>query len=85
MCVQGKTDEQREAERVKAEKEKRKMEKMAILQEKQRVKKEEEEREKERRRKRASVQSSEFGTSSTTANGGEGSHIANNGVSASEG
>ncbi|KAK5727240.1 Two-component response regulator SSK1p [Elasticomyces elasticus] len=66
---EGKTDEQREAERVKAEKEKRRMEKMAVLQEKQRVKKEEEEREKEkeRARKRASVQSSEVGGS--TANG----------------
>ncbi|KAK3117899.1 Two-component response regulator SSK1p [Teratosphaeriaceae sp. CCFEE 6253] len=60
---EGKSDEQREAERVKAEKEKRRMEKMALLQEKQRVKKEEEER-----KKRGSMQVSDFlpGT-----NGGE--------------
>ncbi|KAK5722048.1 Two-component response regulator SSK1p [Elasticomyces elasticus] len=70
---EGKTDEQREAERVKAAKEKRCMEKMAVLQEKQRVKKEEEERgkEKERRRKKASVQSSEIGSSIVNGVAGE--------------
>ncbi|KAK0943794.1 Two-component response regulator SSK1p [Friedmanniomyces endolithicus] len=47
---EGKTDEQREQERLRGEKEKRRMEKMAVLQEKARVKKEEEERERERRR-----------------------------------
>ncbi|KAK3117962.1 Two-component response regulator SSK1p [Teratosphaeriaceae sp. CCFEE 6253] len=60
---EGKSDEQREAERVKAEKEKRRMEKMALLQEKQRVKKEEEER-----KKQGSMQ---VGESLPATNGGE--------------
>ncbi|KAK0808288.1 Two-component response regulator SSK1p [Friedmanniomyces endolithicus] len=65
---EGKTDEQREQERLRAEKEKRRMEKMAVLQEKARVKKEEEEREKERERERRRSKR----VSSNGVEGGEG-------------